>query len=109
MRMKSLAQGENILMLGIEPSKFVSKVDILTTTPIVHNMYHITICIIIRDNATYDGLRVLDIYIYIYICIYKSLNETAIRGLHQWYDVVPLMKTAGVFENSGHYIILYLL
>ena len=34
MRIKSLAQGENILMLGIEPSTFVSKVDILTTTPI---------------------------------------------------------------------------
>ena len=37
MRIKSLAQGENILMLRIEPSTFVSKVDILTTTPIVHN------------------------------------------------------------------------
>ena len=37
MRIKSLAQGENILMLGIKPSTFVSKVDILTTTPIVHN------------------------------------------------------------------------
>ena len=37
MRIKSLAQGENILMLGIEPSAFVSKVDILSTTPIVHN------------------------------------------------------------------------
>ena len=36
MRIKSLAQGENILMLGIEPSTFVSKIDILTTTPIVH-------------------------------------------------------------------------
>ena len=36
MRIKSLAQGENIFMLGIEPSTFVSKVDILTTTPIVH-------------------------------------------------------------------------
>ena len=35
MRIKSLAQGENILMLGIEPSTFVSKIDILTTTPIV--------------------------------------------------------------------------
>ena len=38
MRIKSLAQGENILMLRIEPSTFVSKVDILTTTPIVHKM-----------------------------------------------------------------------
>ena len=36
MRIKSLAQGENILMLGIEPSTFVSKIEILTTTPIVH-------------------------------------------------------------------------
>ena len=36
MQIKSLAQGENILMLGIEPSTFVSKIDILTTTPIVH-------------------------------------------------------------------------
>ena len=35
MRIKSLAQGENILMLRIEPSTFVSKIDILTTTPIV--------------------------------------------------------------------------
>ena len=35
MRIKSLAQEENILMLGNEPSTFVSKVDILTT--IVHN------------------------------------------------------------------------
>ena len=38
MRIKSLAQGENILMLGIEPSTFVSKINILTTTPIVHNL-----------------------------------------------------------------------
>ena len=38
MRIKSLAQGENILMLGIEPSTFVSKIDILTTTPIVHKL-----------------------------------------------------------------------
>ena len=36
MQIKSLAQGENILMLGIVPSIFVSKIDILTTTPIVH-------------------------------------------------------------------------
>ena len=39
MQIKSLAQGENILMLGIEPSTFVSKIDILTTTPIVHLSY----------------------------------------------------------------------
>ena len=38
MRIKSLAHGENILMLGIEPSTFASKIDILTTTPIVHNI-----------------------------------------------------------------------
>ena len=38
MRIKSLAQGENILMLRIEPSTFVSKIDILTTTPIVHSL-----------------------------------------------------------------------
>ena len=38
MRIKSLAQGENILMLGIEQSTFVSKIDILTTTPIVDNV-----------------------------------------------------------------------
>ena len=25
-------------------------------------------------------------------------------GFHQWYDVVPLMKTAGVVENSEHCI-----
>ena len=37
-RIKSLAQGGNILMLRIEPSTFVSKVDILTTTPIVHRL-----------------------------------------------------------------------
>ena len=36
MRIKSLAQGENILMLRFEPATFVSKIDILTTTPIVH-------------------------------------------------------------------------
>ena len=42
MRIKSLAQGENILMLGIEPSTFVSKVDILTTTPNVHNVHMFT-------------------------------------------------------------------
>ena len=35
MRIKSLAQGENILMLRFEPATFVSKIDILTTTPIV--------------------------------------------------------------------------
>ena len=38
MRIKSLAQGENILILRIEPSTFVSKIDILTTTPIVHRL-----------------------------------------------------------------------
>ena len=37
MRIKSLAQGENISMLRFEPATFVSKIDILTTTPIVHN------------------------------------------------------------------------
>ena len=37
MRIKSLAQGEKILMLRFEPATFVSKIDILTTTPIVHN------------------------------------------------------------------------
>ena len=37
MRIKSLAQGENILMLRFEPATIVSKIDILTTTPIVHN------------------------------------------------------------------------
>ena len=36
MRIKSLAQGENILMLRFEPTTFVSQIDILTTTPIVH-------------------------------------------------------------------------
>ena len=36
MRIKSLAQGENILMLEIESSTFVSKIVILTTTLIVH-------------------------------------------------------------------------
>ena len=35
MWIKSLAQGENILMLRFEPATFVSKIDILTTTPIV--------------------------------------------------------------------------
>ena len=41
MRIKSLAQGENILTLGIEPSTFVSKVDILTTTPIVLKLFYV--------------------------------------------------------------------
>ena len=40
-RIKSLAQGENILMLGIEPSTFVSQIDILTTTPIVHVVHQL--------------------------------------------------------------------
>ena len=39
MQIKSLAQGENILMLRFEPATFVSKIDILTTTPIVHNSH----------------------------------------------------------------------
>ena len=39
MRIKSLAQGENILMLRFEPATFVSKIVILTTTPIVHNAH----------------------------------------------------------------------
>ena len=34
MRIKSLAQGENILMLGFDSSTSVSKIDILTTRPI---------------------------------------------------------------------------
>ena len=48
MRIKYLAQGEDILMLGIEPSTFVSKIDILTTTPIVH-------CVV--DGSTVDVLE----------------------------------------------------
>ena len=35
MRIKSLAHGENILMLRFEPATFVSKINILSTTPIV--------------------------------------------------------------------------
>ena len=61
MRIKSLAQGESILMLGIEPSTFVSKVDILTTTPIVHNnnkqqMEHVpsTHCILMTCSLNKD-------------------------------------------------------
>ena len=42
MRIKSLAQGENILMLRFEPATFVSKIDILTTTPIVHSDNNLT-------------------------------------------------------------------
>ena len=37
MRIKSLAQGKNILMLGFEPSTSVSKSNILTTRPICSN------------------------------------------------------------------------
>ena len=48
MRIKSLAQGENILMLGIEPSTFVSKIDILTTTPIVHCVHVCVACIYVH-------------------------------------------------------------
>ena len=36
MQIKSLAQGENILMLRFEPATFESKIDIPTTSPIVH-------------------------------------------------------------------------
>ena len=39
MRIKSLAQGENILMLGFEPSTSVSKIDILTSRQICSNVY----------------------------------------------------------------------
>ena len=61
MRIKSLAQGEKILMLGIEPSTFVSKIDILTTTPIVHQLraclilytaQHLCFCILSLHTAT---------------------------------------------------------
>ena len=45
MQIKSLAQGGIILMLRIELSTFVSKVDIITNTPIVHSS---------NDISSYD-------------------------------------------------------
>ena len=36
MQIKSLAQGENILMRGLNRQPLYPKFDILTTTPIVH-------------------------------------------------------------------------
>ena len=58
MRIKSLAHGENILMLGFELSTSLSKIDILTTRPI----YSILICSICRYwysqglNQTFNSL-----------------------------------------------------
>ena len=64
MRIKSLAQGENILMLRIEPSTFVSKIDIVTTTPIVHNnssnisnISNISIAIIVTVKSYWQKYR----------------------------------------------------
>ena len=37
-------------MLGIEPSTFVSKIDILTTTPIVHDIMQCILKISIHNN-----------------------------------------------------------
>ena len=55
MRIKSLAEGENILMLGIEPSTFESKVDILNTTPIVQ------LPIVIEAGALWRCLVILEV------------------------------------------------
>ena len=53
MRIKSLAQGENILVLRIEPSTFVSKVDILTTTPIVHKKKRVRVDFELSEELCY--------------------------------------------------------
>ena len=52
MRIKSLAQGEKILMLRFEPATFVSKIDILTTTPIVHVSVFQSFLLLKRQTST---------------------------------------------------------
>ena len=80
MRIKSLAQGENIFTLGFELSTFVSKVDILTTTPIVHiyvyDIEHFVFAEFFRRSYhvyTYMYIYAFYIsYIYIYYILLRS-------------------------------------
>ena len=64
MRIKSLAQGENILMLRFEPATFVSKIDILTTTPIVPYSK--------KAIKNHHGEVILDINIHTLSALYQS-------------------------------------
>ena len=77
MRIKSLAQGENILILRFEPATFVSKIDILTTTPIVHNWIKVFLklpfavsfsVLYIYVYIMFVEILLILFYIYIYIC-----------------------------------------
>ena len=88
MRIKSLAQGENILMLGIEPSTFVSKIDILTTTPMVH---------LIRPHLEYANVIGYPKYKYQSISVKrvqriasKFLMETRHMTYTQWLEYLDL-------------------
>ena len=61
MQVKSLAQGENILMLRFKPATFVSKIDILTTTPIVHNTLYRTIFQVLESFGNQIAISGTDI------------------------------------------------
>ena len=81
MQIKSLAQGENILMLGIEPSTFVSKIDILTTTPIVHiNVYDKNgnnVRLVNHDCLPILMLLYIMLYIVLaYLMLFAALSDT---------------------------------
>ena len=70
MRIKYLAQGEDILMLGFEPSTSVSKIDILTTRPICSNVRYIYI---------YEGYSLyLDMcyLIFVYAIVYLGQRKS---------------------------------
>ena len=70
MRIKSLAQGENILMLRFEPTTFVSKIDILTTTPIVHNIIYNYIYNIIETELVLEQILLIYLHILHYIALF---------------------------------------
>ena len=88
MRIKSLAQGENILMLGIEPSTFVSKVDILTTTPIAHIRDTFSqenlLTVLSTNNANIAYENVIEIFCEHYYNCWQANKVTIKKNMKPW-------------------------
>ena len=102
MRIRSLAQGKNILMLRFEPANFVSKIDILTTTPIV-------------DLSMEDACQlsiILDCW-HLHDCYYVEVNiPTSLAGIlpelkHLSLSLTPLLQKAFVYQHFKCFLSKY--
>ena len=85
MRIKSLAQGENILMLRFEPATFVSKIDILTTTPIVQ-LFRRQCVVCHLSSRRKSGLSCIKCHNYFHLsCIKPIISANTARMLLSWH------------------------